>query len=116
MGATTFPSGLYARISPEGYENEPTFDVTIQGSRDKSELRLYNGESRRISFTLVTRDASERATLTAYWASRHGSYDSFDFISRDDLTTYHVRFDEFSGHKTGPTTWEYAISLVGSAS
>jgi hypothetical protein len=116
MGATTFPTDLYARISPDGYENEPTYDVTVQGARDTSELRLYNGESRRISFTLTTRDASERSVLTAYWTARRGRYDSFDFISRDDLATYHVRFEEFSGRKTGPTTWEYSIGLVGSAS
>ncbi len=110
--ATAFPSALYARISPDGYSAEPEYLVTTQKASDGTELRIYNGAAWGCSFKLITRSASERTTLKDHYIDRLGPYRSFTFVSRDDLVERTVRFQEFSGRKTGPVTWEYAITLV----
>ncbi len=112
MGSELFPSALYSRISPKDYEADKEDAVTIQQARDLSEFRLYHGTQWKCSFTLICRTAAERTTFRNFRDARYGAWDSFYFTSRDDLVQRHVRFDSCTGKKTGPTTWEYDISLV----
>lgn len=113
MGATPFPSTLYARISPDDYQAEPVSSVTIQKAADlPSELRILHGDAWACSFKLVTRTAAERTTLRNFYAARHGSWDSFPFTAPDDSSVRQVRFEGFAGKKLGPTVWEYQIALV----
>lgn len=112
MGSELFPSSLYARIHPDGYDAEPVFAVTTQKARDLSELRLYHGQEWRCSFRLITRTAAERTTLRDFYAARYGGWDSFFFTSRDDLVQRRVKFAALTGQRIGPNIWEYQITLL----